>query len=51
MELLHAKRLDQWFPTREEFYEFREGISTLWLSYLFIVSVVFLFKVGIGSFN
>jgi len=42
--------LCQWFPTREEFlpreefHEFRGGISTLWLSYLFTVSVVLLFQ-------
>jgi len=35
--------LDQWFPTgeeflpREEFHEFRGGISTFYLSYLFVV--------------
>jgi len=39
--------LKQWFPTgeefllTEEFHEFREGLSTLQLSYLFIVNVVF----------
>jgi len=34
LEIYH---LDQWFPTAEEFHEFRGGISTFYLSYLFVV--------------
>jgi len=44
-----AVNIQQWFPTgeeeflpKEEFHEFRGGISILQLSYLFIVSVVLL---------
>ena len=39
----HKHDLLQWFPTgeeflpREEFHEFRGGISTFYLSYLFVV--------------
>jgi len=42
-KLIPRKQLRQWFPTgeeflpREEFHEFRAGISTFCLSYLFVV--------------
>jgi len=38
-------------PNQGRIFWFSGEIFTLWLSYLFIVSGVFLFKVGIGSFT